>query len=236
MVFQFFEKFHGLAEKKDTGRPNHLFYYEDIHHKCLYRLICLGDVYLTSEHERIDAHLVERILTMRQEVLDEFKQTEAKNSLLEQYTQRLLSIVDNDKLRSTFIDWLVEVVDEGGFSSMSGDWRQPKYCFHAFIEHLRSTIPDSQILLSTEVTKVKYIADSGELNVEVVNVSEKPTTSLLTCDHVIWTTSLGYLKENFSRIFAGEYDLIDQKHQAIKNLPFCATIKVRRIIYGFLTY
>ncbi|CAF4155074.1 unnamed protein product, partial [Rotaria magnacalcarata] len=203
IVFQFFDKLKSLTDKKDKV-----------------------DFFLTSKRERIDAKLVQRVWNSRLEVLAEINETGTENSLLERYIQRLSSFVDDDALRSTFIDWLLKVVDAGGWSSISDDWRQSKCSFRPLTNHLLSTIPNNQIRLNTEVTKVKYSPGSHMLTAELNHGSDKTATSSITCDHVIWTTSLGYLKKNFSSIFASESDLIDQKQQAITNLSFCTTNKV----------
>ncbi|CAF5183551.1 unnamed protein product, partial [Rotaria magnacalcarata] len=52
-------------------------------------------------------------------------------------------------------------------------------------------------------------------------------TSTIVCDHIVWTSSLGYLKENFSSIFADEIELIEQKQDAINRLGFDTINKVK---------
>lgn len=51
----------------------------------------------------------------------------------------------------------------------------------------------------------------------------------MQCEHLIWTSSLGYLKENFHSVFANESALIAQKQDAIANLGFDTVNKVNYI-------
>ncbi|CAF4291359.1 unnamed protein product [Rotaria magnacalcarata] len=79
--------------------------------------------------------------------------------------------------------------------------------------------------LSSEVTKVAFDDSDHILTVELVNQLDG-NISNLTCNHVIWTTSVGYLKENFQKIFSSEPDLIHQKQSSIENLGFGTANKV----------
>jgi hypothetical protein len=89
---------------------------------------------------------------------------------------------------------------------------------------MKSFIPDdNRIRLNSEVIRVKYLPEKHQLLVDIRH-QEQITTIL--CDHIIWTSSLGYLKENFSTIFADEIELIKQKHNAIENLGFDTVNKV----------
>ncbi|CAF1549955.1 unnamed protein product, partial [Rotaria magnacalcarata] len=100
-----------------------------------------------------------------------------------------------------------------------------KYGFRTFIDYLRSAIPKNQMRLSSEVTKVAFDDSDHILTVELVNQLDG-NISNLTCNHVIWTTSVGYLKENFQKIFSSEPDLIHQKQSSIENLGFGTANKV----------
>ena len=60
-----------------------------------------------------------------------------------------------------------------------------------------------------------------------MNNHDEQRNKTIICDHIIWTTSLGYLKKNFQTIFAGEPELIREKQNAIANLGFGTINKVR---------
>jgi hypothetical protein len=97
---------------------------------------------------------------------------------------------------------------------------------------MHSTITDEQIRLNCEVIKVKYLSDSNvKLLVTVKNLISNKTSSI-SCNHVIWTTSLGHLKENFGTVFADESQLLSQKQSAINNLGFGTLNKVCAVVYG----
>lgn len=193
----------------------------------VYIILHSADFFLTSKRERLDDDLIQLVWQNRQEVLTEFNEKTGR-SLLDCYTQRLSSFVNSDSLRATLVDWLIKVVDEGGWSSVTDDWRQTKSSLRPFINHLSSTIADDHIKINSQVTSVKYNQESHMLNVELMKLTETNLISSITCDHVIWTTSLGYLKQNFNHIFASEPELILQKEQAIKNLPYSTANKVSK--------
>jgi hypothetical protein len=99
--------------------------------------------------------------------------------------------------------------------------------FRPFINYLKSFIPnDQRIRLNCEVTRVKFVAADRQLLVEVNDLGEQ-RKKMMRCDHIIWTTSLGYLKQHFQTIFADERDLIQQKQNAITNIGFGTINKVR---------
>ncbi|CAF1341824.1 unnamed protein product [Rotaria magnacalcarata] len=107
--------------------------------------------------------------------------------------------------------------------------------YRPFISYLKSFIPDdSRIRLNSEVVRVKYLHDTHQLQVDTRNHNIKSEheqeTSTIVCDHIVWTSSLGYLKENFSSIFADEIELIEQKQDAINRLGF-DTINKTVLIY-----
>ncbi|CAF5220704.1 unnamed protein product, partial [Rotaria magnacalcarata] len=91
-----------------------------------------------------------------------------------------------------------------------------------------------RIRLNSEVVRVKYLHDTHQLQVDTRNHNIKSEheqeTSTIVCDHIVWTSSLGYLKENFSSIFADEIELIEQKQDAINRLGF-DTINKTVLIY-----
>jgi hypothetical protein len=96
---------------------------------------------------------------------------------------------------------------------------------------MKSFIPDdNRIRLNSEVIQVKYLKENHQLLVNIRHhnktTSEQQLSSII-CDHIIWTTSLGYLKENFLSIFADEIDLIEQKRRVINNLGFDTVNKVK---------
>lgn len=77
--------------------------------------------------------------------------------------------------------------------------------------------------MNSEVIRVQFNENDGKL---IVEFNEKHRKEILTCDHIIWTTSLGHLKANFHRIFAQIPELIQQKENAIANLGFGTVNKV----------
>jgi hypothetical protein len=102
--------------------------------------------------------------------------------------------------------------------------------YRPFLSYMKSFIPDdNRIRLNTEVIRVKYLKETHQLLVDIRyhdKTSEQQISTIL-CDHIIWTSSLGYLKENFSSIFADEIELIEQKRDAINNLGFSTVNKVK---------
>ena len=100
--------------------------------------------------------------------------------------------------------------------------------YRPFINYLKSFIHDnSRVRLNSEVIRVKFLEREKKILVDTIDVQRRTTS--IQCDQVIWTTSLGYLKENFHRIFADEPRLIRQKENAIANLGFGTVNKVRLI-------
>lgn len=102
-----------------------------------------------------------------------------------------------------------------------------------FINYLKSFIPnDKQIRLNCEVEHVKYLEKEKKLRVLINNLQNKEKKFIL-CDQIIWTTSLGYLKENFQKIFANEPLLIEQKQNAIDQIGFGILNKVKHKVLRF---
>ncbi|UJR16788.1 hypothetical protein I4U23_003687 [Adineta vaga] len=98
--------------------------------------------------------------------------------------------------------------------------------YRPFIHYLKSFISDkNRIRLNCEVTDVKFMKQDAKLIVQLKDLNEQCTKTMI-CDHIIWTTSLGYLKKNFHRIFADEPELIQQKQNAIANIGFGTVNKV----------
>lgn len=97
--------------------------------------------------------------------------------------------------------------------------------YRPFVNYFKSFIPNDRIRLKCEVTRVTFNQDDHKLLVEVNDLNEKRTKTMI-CDHIIWTTSLGYLKANFRSIFTDEPRLIQQKQYAIDNLGFGVVNKV----------
>ena len=99
--------------------------------------------------------------------------------------------------------------------------------YRPFVNYLKSFIPnDSRIRLNCEVTRVKFNKEDQKLLVEINHLNEHRTATII-CNHIIWTTSLGYLKKNFQTIFANESELIQQKQTAIANIGFGTVNKVK---------
>jgi hypothetical protein len=102
--------------------------------------------------------------------------------------------------------------------------------YRPFISYMKSFIPDdNRIRLNTEVIRVKYLKENHKLLVDIRHDNKTSAQQITTilCDHIIWTSSLGYLKENFSSIFEDEIELIEQKRDAINNLGFGTVNKVK---------
>ncbi len=97
------------------------------------------------------------------------------------------------------------------------------------ISYLKSFIPDdNRIRFNSEVIRVKYLKENHRLLVDIRHHDHTSESQISTiqCEHLIWTSSLGYLKENFTSIFADEIELIEQKQEAINNLGFDTVNKV----------
>lgn len=95
---------------------------------------------------------------------------------------------------------------------------------------MKSFIPDdNRVRLNTEVIRVKYLQNQHQLLVTIrhQNETSEEQISTILCEHIIWTSSLGYLKENFLKIFSDEIQLIEQKKDAIDNLGFDTVNKVK---------
>ncbi|CAF1405759.1 unnamed protein product [Adineta steineri] len=128
----------------------------------------------------------------------------------------------------------LSLIEYGSFEYLDGE---PEYEFknggyRPFISYMKSFIPDdNRIRLNSEVIRVKYLEDSHQLLVHIRHHSKtnEEEISTILCDHMIWTSSLGYLKENFSSIFSNEIELIEQKQTAINNLGFDTINKVAMI-------
>lgn len=101
--------------------------------------------------------------------------------------------------------------------------------YRPFINYLKSCIPDDKrIRLNSEVIRVKYLKETHQLLVDIrhLNKTSEQQISSILCDHIIWTSSLGYLKENFASTFANETELIEQKKDAIDRLGIDTINKV----------
>lgn len=101
--------------------------------------------------------------------------------------------------------------------------------YRPLITHLKSLIHNERIRLCSEVVRVQFLPDVHQLEVDIRD--RRPTSSgsitTIRCDHIIWTSSLGYLKANASSIFASETELLQQKSAAIESLGFDTVNKVR---------
>ena len=94
---------------------------------------------------------------------------------------------------------------------------------------MKSFVPsETRIRLNCEVVGVRYLSDRQQLLV-TVRQPDGTEISTIACEHMIWTSSLGFLKENFHSIFADEPDLIEQKQSAIDHLGFDTVNKVSHV-------
>ena len=123
-------------------------------------------------------------------------------------------------------------LEYGSFEYLNGTYENEfiNGGYRPFISYMKSFIPDdNRIRLNSEVIRVKYLPDNHKLLIQIRHhdqTSEEQISTIL-CDHIIWTSSLGYLKENFTSIFADEVELIKQKREAINNLGFDTVNKVK---------
>jgi hypothetical protein len=126
-------------------------------------------------------------------------------------------------------------LEYGSFEYLDGDYQYQfqNGGYRPLISHLKSFIPDERVRLNSEVVRVQFLQDSHQLRVDVRDSRQASSETITTiyCDHLIWTSSLGYLKANFSSIFATETDLLAQKRDAIEGLGFDTVNKVRRVIH-----
>lgn len=210
------------------------------------------DLYVLQNGYHLDRQLIEQIWEIREEILEDAREksktlTSSSNiSLLdhikENYKQRLTNdIIKDEAIRDALIPWLIklEEVDIGCQTlsdvsltqcdsseqlDKSSLWKLT-HGFRTFIDYLCSFIPKYKIRFNTEVTKVQFVHNKHLLIVQISNLLDG-TVSNITCSHIIWTTSLGYLKENFWKIFASEPNLIHQKQNPIKNLGFGTVNKI----------
>ena len=101
--------------------------------------------------------------------------------------------------------------------------------YRPFIAYMKSFVPsETRIRLNCEVVGVRYVSDRQQLLVTVRHL-DRAELSTIACEHMIWTSSLGFLKENFHSIFADEPQLIEQKASAIEHLGFDTVNKVSRV-------
>lgn len=93
--------------------------------------------------------------------------------------------------------------------------------YRPLIAYLKSFISDplKRICLNSEVIRVKYLSDQQRVQLDIRDTVNQ-TIRQIQCEHVIWTSSLGYLKENFASIFQDEPELINEKKLSIENLGF----------------
>ena len=94
------------------------------------------------------------------------------------------------------------------------------------INYLQSQIKDQRrIRFDSEVIRVRFHSDKHQLEVQIRHRNQSKISTMF-CEHIIWTSSLGYLKKNFRTIFADEPKLIEEKQTAIDNLGFDTVNKV----------
>ncbi|CAF2239032.1 unnamed protein product [Rotaria magnacalcarata] len=204
------------------------------------------EFFLTSKHKQVDSELAKEVWDIREKVLDKARKVKNTKKLFgdflrENYQKEMLSTVDDADTRQAFVQWLlkIEVEDNGCqslndinltefgvFETLDGDYMRPlKNSFQPFLDYLLSMIPTNQLRLNSEVTKVEYLANKHLSIIEVID-RVNGCSKKLSCDHIIWTTSIGHLKDNFSQIFGTENKLIEQKQSAIENFGFGTVNKV----------
>ncbi|UJR27003.1 hypothetical protein I4U23_008308 [Adineta vaga] len=175
------------------------------------------------------------------------KQHSVSDYLLEHFKERLIaSISCSNHIIDALIDYfdkleLIEngcltlsdlsLTEYGSFEYLDGDsgYEMLNGGYRPFISYMKSFLTDEKrIHLNSEVIQVKYLKEDHQLQIDIRDLSQTSPNEITTirCDHIIWTSSLGHLKENFFSIFANEKELIEQKRDAIENLGFDTVNKV----------
>ena len=99
--------------------------------------------------------------------------------------------------------------------------------YRPLINYFRQFISDpNRIRLNNEVISVKFIDERHQLEVQVQQKNSSKI-QVFSCEHLVWTSSLGFLKENFRSIFSNEHQLIEQKQSSIEHLGFDTINKVK---------
>lgn len=99
--------------------------------------------------------------------------------------------------------------------------------YDTVIDHIRANIPEENILLGHVVSKVNYAHNGSGVEVTCEN------GAVFTADHVIVTSSLGYLQEHAASMFTPP--LPDAKLAAIQRLGF-GTVNRIYIEFNNLTF
>ena len=101
-------------------------------------------------------------------------------------------------------------LEYGSFEYLDGSYEnqfknggyRPVHRLHEIVR----AVGDLESVLNCEVVGVRYLSDRQQLLV-TVRQPDGTEISTIACEHMIWTSSLGFLKENFHSIFADEPDL-----------------------------
>lgn len=139
-----------------------------------------------------------------------------------------LNLVGKRNKLSIVFSLLIYLLEYVAYEDLEGEYENDlkNGGYRPFINYFKSFIPnDNRVRLNCEVTRVKFMEEDRKLSVEIHYLNEGRTKTLM-CDHIIWTTSLGYLKEHFHTIFANEPKIIQQKQTAITNIGFGLVNKV----------
>lgn len=210
---------------------------------------------LTSNQNRIDSDLMMNAMRVWENILDKAKDKFRDNSLSSQYSfadyllaNLKISLSSELKLSEELIDAMIEFFEKseliengclslkelslkeyGSFIYLAGnyDGQLQNGGYRPLIAYLKSFISDpSRIHLNSEVIRVKYLSDQQRLQIDIRDTVNQSIVRTLQCEHVIWTSSLGYLKENFTSVFQDEIELIQEKKLPIENLGFDTVNKV----------
>ena len=135
-----------------------------------------------------------------------------------------------------FVLYNIYHLEYGSFEYLEGNYEYEMHNggYRPFISYMKSCLTDDKrIRLNSEVIRVRYLEEEQQLQIDIRDLNQTSNNEItsIQCDHIIWTSSLGYLKENFFSIFASEKELIEQKREAIENLGFDT---VNKVIYMIL--
>ena len=194
----------------------------------------VGEDFFDKITEKIDEILVEI-----QEKAENIEEDQSVGDLLNEEFENLLKIlVENENFddsqcqiaRTIFEARLKEERNDTTCSDLSklsvkgwaayedceGDrWINLKYGYAGLVNHLKSKLANTNILLNEVVSKIDYSGD----RVEVLSVNSKSSkNSKFSAKYCLSTVPLGYLKANYKNLF--KPSLPTEKVQAIEKLGF----------------
>ncbi|CAF1662933.1 unnamed protein product, partial [Adineta ricciae] len=142
---------------------------------------------------------------IRDNILNKTKAIETENTTLREFLRENYT---DDITSNALIEWFIKFEEED-----SG------------CDTLDNLSLSDQIRLNFEVIQAEYKTRHHILLVRVKDLINNKIKKIF-CDHLVWTTSIGYLKENFTKIFATESKLIKQKLLCIERFGFGTMNKI----------